>query len=441
MNFIENHKTINDFNLYIFDLDGTIIDTEYFHYLSYLESLSSILTNEILTYELYEEIAHSLDVNEMFYFLKYRFGISKDQYEIFYQNKQKIYINNIINGTYQIEFCKGIPDFIQQLIQSQKEFVIVTNSSQKHINHFLEIFPILKNASKIYTKDLVHHKKPHPEGYLHVLQDFPESQYPHKIGFEDSLRGFSSLLKVPHIFPVLIHRPNYSNLPNIMNLIENMNPNTNPIITTSINELSGMEIKIEQRIENQIINNMIQKYISEINKNTTNIQYIINTLSILINNRHHCSHIYLTGMGKSGYICKKSASTWQSLSLPCTYLDMPNLPHGDFGILKEYDMIIFISNSGNTEEIVWILKYLKNQFHKKIMTISIVANQNSAMETYSDFTFQLQNIQEADNINMTPSISSSLFMMVLDMVGIHCSQNITRELFKMNHPAGSLGKI
>ncbi len=436
---MQNTKNIFDFNLFIFDLDGTILDTEYFHYLSYLESLSSILNNNTFTYELYEQIAHSTDVNEMFYFLKYRHNINKIQYEIFYHNKQQIYINNILNGTYQIQFCHGMSEFIQQLINLQKEFVIVTNSSKKHIDHFLQIFPILQNASKIYTKDIVHHKKPHPEGYIHVLQDFPQSSYPLKIGFEDSLRGFSSLLKVSDIIPVLIHRPQYANLPTINNLIEEHQSNI--IVKTSINELYTTQIILQNNHNYLSINNMIQKYISEINNNSQNINNTIHTLSILINNRHHCSHIYLTGMGKSGYICKKSASTWQSLSLPCTYLDMPNLPHGDFGILKEHDIIIFISNSGNTEEIVWILKYLKQQFHKKIMTISIVANQNSAMKQLSDFTFELNNIQEADNINMTPSISSSLFMMVLDMIGIHCSQNITKELFKMNHPAGSLGKM
>jgi arabinose-5-phosphate isomerase len=112
----------------------------------------------------------------------------------------------------------------------------------------------------------------------------------------------------------------------------------------------------------------------------------------------------------------------------------------DFGILKNHDIIIFISNSGNTEEIVYILKYLKHTFHKKVTCISIVANEKCQMEKYSDFCFHVKPIQEADFIEMTPSVSSSIFMMILDMIGIHVSSGITKEQFKKNHPSGALGQ-
>jgi arabinose-5-phosphate isomerase len=153
------------------------------------------------------------------------------------------------------------------------------------------------------------------------------------------------------------------------------------------------------------------------------------------------NHIYLSGMGKSGYICKKSASTWQSLSLKCSYIDLPNLPHGDFGIFRDNDVIILISNSGNTDEIIYILKYLKEHSAKfKITTISIVANKDSKMEKYSDYTFILNNIQEADIINMTPSTSSLIFMSILDGIAINIRNDISKDEFKLYHPAGELGK-
>jgi arabinose-5-phosphate isomerase len=145
-------------------------------------------------------------------------------------------------------------------------------------------------------------------------------------------------------------------------------------------------------------------------------------------------------MGKSGYVCKKCASTWQSLSIKCSYIDLPNLPHGDFGIFRDNDILILISNSGNTEEIVYILKYLKNNLNKKIITISIVANKNSIMEELSDFTYILDNIIEADSINMTPSTSSLIFMALLDGIAINLKKDISKDEFKMVHPAGSLGK-
>ena len=87
-----------------------------------------------------------------------------------------------------------------------------------------------------------------------------------------------------------------------------------------------------------------------------------------------------------------------------------------------------------------ILKYIKNDLKIKINIISIVANKNSEMELYSNITYVLENIIEADSINMTPSISSIIFMTILDLIGIKIRSDITKDEFKMNHPSGSLGK-
>ena len=145
-------------------------------------------------------------------------------------------------------------------------------------------------------------------------------------------------------------------------------------------------------------------------------------------------------MGKSGYICKKSASTWQSLSIKASYIDLPNLPHGDFGIFNDNDILILISNGGNTTEVIDILKYIKYNLKTKINIISIVANKNSEMEKYSNITYILDNIIEADYINMTPSTSSIIFMSLLDAISINIRNDITKDEFKMYHPSGSLGK-
>jgi arabinose-5-phosphate isomerase len=145
-------------------------------------------------------------------------------------------------------------------------------------------------------------------------------------------------------------------------------------------------------------------------------------------------------MGKSGYVCKKSASTWQSLSLKCSYIDLPNLPHGDFGIFNDDDIFIIISNSGNTDEIIYILNYIKNKLNKKIITIAIVANIICKIKQLCTFTYCLENIIEADEINMTPSTSSLIFMALLDGIAINVKKNITKDEFKLVHPAGSLGK-
>jgi arabinose-5-phosphate isomerase len=120
---------------------------------------------------------------------------------------------------------------------------------------------------------------------------------------------------------------------------------------------------------------------------------------------------------------------------------LPNLSHGDFGLLQDNDVIIFISNSGNTRENVETLKYIKNVLRKKITTISIVANNDSEMQKHSNFTYILSPIYEADMINMTPSTSSLLFMALLDGIAIYSKKDITKEEFQHCHPAGSIGKL
>lgn len=443
--------SLYDFDLYIFDFDGTIMNTEPLHYSSYCEVLYEMLEERNLptchgtksqvptdtvgvldfTYHQYEKVAHSIDLQELKYYLKYHLKL--DDYEEFYQRKQKRYSEKI-QDIQSIPFCVGMKLFLENLIQQKKEFVIVTNSSMRHIQHFVDEHPILQKASKIYTKEVIHHKKPNPEGYLRVLHDFPQDKYPYKIGFEDSMRGLYSLLQVKSIIPIFVNTSQYAYFneidPKSCYKMESIDPK----------EDYQFMVPLKHHAHEAQIFSMIDHYLIEIQKNRNGIKRAIEDISVMIKNRHLCSHIYLTGMGKSGYVCKKSASTWQSLSLPCTYLDLPNLPHGDFGILKENDIIIFISNSGNTEEIIWILKYLKNHFHKKIFTISLVAQKNSQMEKLSDFTFVLDPITEADEIQMTPSISSSLFMMTLDMIAIFSRMDVTKHEFQMNHPAGSLGK-
>ena len=91
-------------------------------------------------------------------------------------------------------------------MKNHKKFVIVTNTSLKNIQYFLDKFSVLNKADKIYTKELYSQKKPHPECYMKVLNDYPNER---KIGFEDSLIGFHSLYQVSEITPVFIVNKNY----------------------------------------------------------------------------------------------------------------------------------------------------------------------------------------------------------------------------------------
>ena len=466
------YENILNYDLFIFDFDGTLMDTEEYHYEAWLKAITFYLKqynidnnsgSVIFSMTDYQKYFHSNENNSAKNLLKYKYNI--DNYNEIYKIKQKNYLNLIELNKDKLNLIPGADNFIKYLKNNKKKIIIVSNTKAEFIDFYINNFPILKEIDKIYTKECFMQIKPNPECYLKVAHEFKDLK---KIGFEDSLIGYHALYQVHNITPVIINnkeyyykeyiKDNYNNTIFVdYNNLDELNNNLNQIDYSNLDELnnslnqidysnsdnlkyylnqidfllSHKKYKIEQIIKNNII---------ELQNNSENISYIIDNISIILKNMDPNNHIYLTGMGKSGYICKKSASTWQSLEINASYIDLPNLPHGDFGIFRENDILIIISNSGDTEEILYILKYLKQNFNKKVKTISIVANQNPKLEEFSDFTYKLNPIKEADEINMTPSTSSMIFMTLLDSIGIYLKNNITKEEFKMCHPSGSLGK-
>lgn len=421
---------ILDYELFIFDFDGTIMDTEHFHCKAWNRALSEITNRPInLTISEFHKYFHQLNNKNIKILLKTLFDI--EDYDNIYKLKQKYYQKFIEEEDFKL--INGVELFLNILIDNNKRFIIVTNTLNKFIDIFKIKFPILSRSENIYTKEFFINKKPNPECYLYILNKYKDLK---KIGFEDSLVGIHALYQINEITPVLIYDKNYYYTNEILNKYNNVIPLENYNIIDLNNKLLKYTYPNDYLFIDKILNNNID----QLNKNFKNMRNMIYQITTLINNLNEGNHIYLSGMGKSGYVCKKSASTWQSLSIKCSYIDLPNLPHGDFGIFNANDILILISNSGNTEEIIYILKYIKYDLKKNINTISIVANKNSEMEKLSNFTYILDDINESDNINMTPSTSSLIFMALLDGIAINLKKNITKDDFKLSHPGGSLGK-
>ena len=418
------------YDLFIFDFDGTLIDTEKYHCKAWNNALSKENNDNIdIKMNDYFKYFHSLTPMMSNNYLKILYDI--DNYDYIYEKKQYEY-EKIINNE-SIELINGVENFLNFILNNDKKFIIVTNTSSKFIELFKSKHPILKSANKIYTKEDFINRKPNPECYLRISNEYSNEK---KIAFEDSLIGIHALYKVCEITPVIIHNINYYYNSEIIN-------NYNNIILTKNYDLNKLDnnLSLFNNTNNKLfIQNVLHNNINQLKNNFSNMVHIIDQVSTLIKDINIGNQIYLSGMGKSGYVCKKCASTWQSLSIKCSYIDLPNLPHGDFGMFRDNDILILISNSGNTEEIIYILKYLKNNLNKKVTTISIVANKNSTMEILSDFTYVLDNITEGDVINMTPSTSSLIFMALLDGIAINLKKDILKDEFKMVHPCGSLGK-
>jgi len=427
---------ILDYDLFVFDFDGTIMDTEENHCNAWSRALSNYLNKDIILDLIdYQKNFHSLEKNYSKYYLNIVYNIKFESYDELYNNKQEIY-KNIIKKE-NINLINGIENFLNFLKDNNKKCIIVTNTSINNIKIFYEKFSILNIFDKVYTKEMFNNKKPNSECYLKIVNDYKDLKI---IGFEDSLPGMEALYKVSDILPVFIDNDKYYYKDYIVKKYKNIILLENYDINDLNINLKKLESKLDiSKNDNLFIENILNNNINELKNNFINMKNIINQISNLLKNIDP-SMIYLSGMGKSGYVCKKSVSTWQSLSIKCSYIDLPNLPHGDFGIFKDNDVLILISNNGNTDEVIYILNYLKN-LNKKITTISITANKNSKMEELSSFTYILNNIKEADLINMTPSTSSLIFMSLLDGIAINIEKNITKSEFKLYHPGGSLGKL
>ena len=424
-------NNILEYDLFIFDFDGTILNTEPFHCKSWEKALSEYKKTDIkFSMNEYQKYFHTLNENNGKTILKLLYDV--DNYNKIYELKQYYYEEFIKSN--EFSFIEGITDFFLFLINNNKKFIIVSNTSEKFIKIFQEKYSILNYAEKFYTKEYFLNRKPNPECYLKISNYYNKLK---KIGFEDSLIGIEALYQVNEITPVLLYDKNYYHMEHMIKTYKNA------ILLEKYN-IDHLNYKLQNfKFENNnfnFIHKILNNNIEELKNNFLNMTSIINQITIIINSIPDKNHIYLTGMGKSGYVCKKSASTWQSLSIKCSYIDLANLPHGDFGIFNDNDILLLISNSGNTDEIIYIMEYIKYNLKKKINTISIVGNKNSKIEKLTNFNFILNEIQEADNINMTPSTSSLIFMALLDGIGINLKKNITKEEFKLAHPGGSLGK-
>lgn len=151
--------------------------------------------------------------------------------------------------------------------------------------------------------------------------------------------------------------------------------------------------------------------------------------------------IYITGVGKSGHIARKTIATWQSLGIRAHFLSPQDALHGDVGILRKEDLVIHISNSGNTEELLLLAEHIQQ---KKIRQILVSNNHTAKLASFIDFNFVLssEKILEADSHGIVPSVSSIFYMIVLDLVGIYVAEynGYKKDDFYSNHPSGELGK-
>jgi arabinose-5-phosphate isomerase len=149
--------------------------------------------------------------------------------------------------------------------------------------------------------------------------------------------------------------------------------------------------------------------------------------------------IICAGVGKSGIIARKISATLSSVGVSSFFLNPSEANHGDLGQIDKRDMLLVFSYSGNTSEILNMLKYA-NRFNIKIIGVS--SKVDSLLLKTSDIKILLPKVKEADPDNLVPTSSTSLQLLFGDCLAI-CLMNkmkFTKERFKIYHPGGNIGQ-
>ena len=146
------------------------------------------------------------------------------------------------------------------------------------------------------------------------------------------------------------------------------------------------------------------------------------------------------GVGKSGHIGKKLAATFASLGIPAFFVHSTEAMHGDLGMIESKDIAVLISNSGNTQEVVQNVAPLKAN---GVTTVAFTSGKESQLALACDYLLAYPKIAEADALNLAPTVSSTLTLVLGDAIACELSsrKDFTRSDFYKFHPNGALGAM
>lgn len=149
--------------------------------------------------------------------------------------------------------------------------------------------------------------------------------------------------------------------------------------------------------------------------------------------------VVITGMGKSGRIAVKLAATFSSLGTSSFYMHPGEAMHGDLGMISNNDIVIAISYSGESDEVITILPNIKM---RGVTIIGITASENSSLAKMADIVQILPHFKEACYLGLAPTSSTTVELCYGDALAVVASEiyGFKETDFSMLHPAGSLGK-
>ena len=155
---------------------------------------------------------------------------------------------------------------------------------------------------------------------------------------------------------------------------------------------------------------------------------------------YHChGKIIVTGVGKSGHIGAKIAATLSSTGTPAFYINPLDVYHGDLGVMTSDDVVLALSNSGQTDE---LLRFIPMLLHMNIPIIGMSANPKSLLAKYSTVHLKVKVEKEACPLNLAPTSSTTAALVMGDALAVALMQvrNFKPRDFAQFHPGGELGK-
>ena len=149
--------------------------------------------------------------------------------------------------------------------------------------------------------------------------------------------------------------------------------------------------------------------------------------------------LIVSGMGKSGIIGKKIAATLASTGTPSFFLHPGEAYHGDLGMIEENDIVLLISNSGETDEVLKLIPFLK---HQKNCTISMSGNDDSTLAKNTNYHLDIAVDKEACPLFLAPTSSTTATLVMGDALAVTLMKlrDFKEENFAKFHPGGSLGR-
>jgi len=149
--------------------------------------------------------------------------------------------------------------------------------------------------------------------------------------------------------------------------------------------------------------------------------------------------IVVIGMGKSGHIGNKIAATLASTGSPAFFVHPGEASHGDLGMITNKDVVIALSNSGETREITSLLPVIKRL---NVSLISLTGNPNSTLSNFADVNLDTSVEKEACPMNLAPTASTTVALVMGDALAVALleAKGFTENDFALSHPGGSLGR-